>query len=81
MMTAEDQQFVTFDEAAVILKEEMERGGWVGGAKTIGSWAERGKLPSYAVYRSGRKRRGVNLEELRAYIKKHTGESGEVEEW
>ena len=81
MMTTEDQKYLTLEEAAEAVKAEMERGGWTGGVKTIASWVYRRDLKTYRIYRGGRARRGVNLEELRAYIKRHTGESGEVEEW
>lgn len=80
-MTREGQRYLTLDEAAEVFKEEMQKVGWIGGEKTIASWVIRGILPSYRIYRGGRKRRGVSYDELAAYIKKHSGESGEVEEW
>lgn len=76
MMTHEETQYVTIEEAADLLKEEMEANGWRGGVHTIHSWVSRGVLTKY---RRGR-RIVLSLTDLRAYIRLH-GLQGEVRPW
>ena len=79
MMTQEQEQqaqYVTIDEAAEILKDELEANGWRGGANTIKSWLYRKRLPAYA---RGR-RQVVKLDDVRAYIRAH-GLDGDIRPW
>lgn len=79
MMTqdqTEQTQYVTYEEAAELLKDELERNGWKGGANTLKSWTYRKNLP---VYKRGR-RQVISLDDVRAYIREH-GLQGEVRPW
>ena len=76
MMAQSETQYVTIEEAARILKDEMEANGWRGGANTIKSWIIRQSLPRY---RQGR-RQVVSLDDVRRYIREN-GRQGEVRPW
>lgn len=74
--TRNGPQYVTVEDAAEMLRDELEANGWRGGANTIKSWVTRKSLTAY---RQGR-RQVINLDELRRYIRTH-GRQGEIRPW